>query len=163
MIGACIGQGTKDYTSTFAWRFPIAFNIAITLIIFVGTLFVPESPRWLMTKGRDEKALKSLRSIHKHGDEHEVDTELHVLIEARKAEENNEGNGSKWTDLVLKKADRRRFICAFGILCCQQVSGGGGDADMTDFRCPVHLYVGAYQGSLTSSLLCDRILQVDWY
>jgi hypothetical protein len=24
---------------------------------------------------------------------------------------------------LLKKADRRRFICAFGILCCQQISG----------------------------------------
>ncbi len=124
VIGACIAQGTKGYENTFSWRFPIAFNIVITLAIIIGTFFVPESPRWLTSKGRDEKALQALESVHKKNDDVDAETELMILVDARKAEAQNEGGGkSRWMDLVSVPADRRRFICAFGILCCQQISG----------------------------------------
>lgn len=33
VLGAGVAQGTKDYTSTFSWRFPIALNIGICLIV----------------------------------------------------------------------------------------------------------------------------------
>ncbi|GHJ83685.1 hypothetical protein NliqN6_0087 [Naganishia liquefaciens] len=123
VIGAVIAQGTKDYESTFSWRFPIAFNVLITLLLFVGSFFVIESPRWLTQKGKDDKAFRALERLHKKNDDLDAETELSILIEARNAEKNNEGNQSKWSDLIKIPADRRRFICAFGILCCQQISG----------------------------------------
>lgn len=46
VLGAGVAQGTKDYTSTFSYRMPIALNLAIVLMIFTGLFFVPESPRW---------------------------------------------------------------------------------------------------------------------
>ena len=116
-----IAQGTKDYESTFSWRFPIAFNLLIVIVIGLGTFFVPESPRWLTSKYRDEKALKSLEAVHKKDDDTDPESELRILQDARKAEAENSEPGS-WSDL-LHGADRRRFICAFGILCCQQISG----------------------------------------
>lgn len=121
VIGACIAQGTKDYESTFSWRFPISFNIAITLLIVAGTFITPESPRWLTSKYRDDKALKALESVHKHNEDSDAQTELNILLEARKAED-EDSQPSKWSDL-LSGPNRRRFICAFGILCCQQISG----------------------------------------
>jgi hypothetical protein len=84
---------------------------------------VVESPRWLASKGKDDKALRALESIHKKNDDIDAETELVVLVEARQAEQANEGGQSKWSDLIKIPADRRRFICAFGILCCQQISG----------------------------------------
>lgn len=123
VIGACIAQGTKDYESTFSWRFPVAFNIVITLAIGIGLLFVPESPRWLIQKGKDDKAFRALEAINKNNEDLDAETELGILIAAREAEANNEGNRSRWKDLLFVPADRRRFICAFGILCCQQISG----------------------------------------
>lgn len=123
VIGAVIAQGTKDYESTFSWRFPIAFNVLITLFLFIGSYFVIESPRWLTQKGRDDQAFRALERLHKKNDDLDAETELSILVEARNAEKNNEGNQSKWSDLIKIPADRRRFICAFGILCCQQISG----------------------------------------
>ncbi|KAJ9115477.1 hypothetical protein QFC22_005235 [Naganishia vaughanmartiniae] len=123
VIGAVIAQGTKDYENTFSWRFPIAFNIVITLALFLGSYFVVESPRWLTSKGRDEQAFRALESIHKKNDDVDAETELSILVEARQAEQANEGGQSKWSDLIKVPADRRRFYCAFGILCCQQISG----------------------------------------
>ncbi|KAJ9108193.1 hypothetical protein QFC20_003556 [Naganishia adeliensis] len=123
VIGAVIAQGTKDYENTFSWRFPIAFNIIITIALFAGSFLVVESPRWLTSKGKDEKAFTALQKIHKNNEDVDAETELSILVEARKAESNNEGSQSRWMDLIKVPADRRRFICAFGILCCQQISG----------------------------------------
>lgn len=36
----------------FVWRFPIAFQCVFGIVIIVGMLSLPESPRWLLTKER---------------------------------------------------------------------------------------------------------------
>lgn len=49
VIGAVVAQGTKNSTTTFSYRFPIAFNFAICLIIGGGLLIVPES-EWILRR-----------------------------------------------------------------------------------------------------------------
>lgn len=46
-----------------AWRFPLAFQIVFALIIFGSILNLPESPRWLVMKGRDDEALEVLEYL----------------------------------------------------------------------------------------------------
>ncbi|GAA5869744.1 hypothetical protein JCM8547_005833 [Rhodosporidiobolus lusitaniae] len=40
----------------FAWRFPLAFPIAIALVYFSLIHFMPESPRWLVSVGKRDDA-----------------------------------------------------------------------------------------------------------
>ncbi|KAI8084782.1 general substrate transporter [Halteromyces radiatus] len=40
----------------FAWRFPLAFQIVFALILLAGTAILPETPRWLVSKDRNEEA-----------------------------------------------------------------------------------------------------------
>ena len=47
-----------------AWRFPLAFQAVFALIIFGTVLGLPESPRWLILKGRDEEALDVLEALN---------------------------------------------------------------------------------------------------
>lgn len=47
-----------------SWRFPLAFQIVFALIIFGSILNLPESPRWLVMKGRDEDAIEVLMSLN---------------------------------------------------------------------------------------------------
>lgn len=41
--------------NSIAWRFPIGFQIFFALVILLFVLELPESPRWLVLKGREEQ------------------------------------------------------------------------------------------------------------
>ncbi|KAL4879009.1 major facilitator superfamily domain-containing protein [Aspergillus karnatakaensis] len=45
-----------DGRSEFQWRFPIAFQVVMLILLLGGCWFFPESPRWLCRAGRREEA-----------------------------------------------------------------------------------------------------------
>jgi hypothetical protein len=49
--------------STISWRFPIAFQIVLAIFILVAIPGLPESPRWLILKGREDAALDVLCAL----------------------------------------------------------------------------------------------------
>ncbi|KAJ5864690.1 uncharacterized protein N7529_006606 [Penicillium soppii] len=58
-IGGCNGQ------SEASWRFPLALQILPALILGVGMLFFPDSPRWLLMKERDDESLTALSKLRR--------------------------------------------------------------------------------------------------
>ena len=48
----------------FGWRQMFWSELIPSVIFLVGLYFVPKSPRWLMTKGKEEEALNILTRIH---------------------------------------------------------------------------------------------------
>nr|QFR37124.1 MFS transporter [Cyberlindnera americana] len=58
-IGGCTGQKSA------AWRIPFGLQIIPAFILGVGMIFMPESPRYLVYKGEDHKALEVLSYIRR--------------------------------------------------------------------------------------------------
>lgn len=64
-ISAWVGLGCFfSKNLAFQWRGPIAFTCIPPLILAIGCIFVPESPRWLLTKGRVDQAWRNLSRLH---------------------------------------------------------------------------------------------------
>jgi hypothetical protein len=73
--------------ATFAWRFPLAVQVLFPLIVLAGYGILPYSPRWLISKGRDDEALATLQRLHsKKGDtDHVLAKEEWYLIKKQLA------------------------------------------------------------------------------
>lgn len=48
---------------TIAWRVPFIVQACVGVVLAIGMLFVPFSPRWLMQKGREAEALEILLKL----------------------------------------------------------------------------------------------------
>lgn len=55
----CTGQ------SEASWRFPFALQILPSLILGVGMMFYPESPRFFLMRQQEDKALKALATLRR--------------------------------------------------------------------------------------------------
>lgn len=70
-------------SSQFQWRFPLAFQVVPALILVIGMVFVPESPRFLVEKGRHAEAIRVLRRLHYDGTNDEwIEAEFNEICQA---------------------------------------------------------------------------------
>lgn len=58
-VGGCTGQ------SEVSWRLPLALQIVPAVILGIGMLFFPDSPRWLLMKERDDDSLHALSRLRR--------------------------------------------------------------------------------------------------
>lgn len=80
MIAYWIDYGASYGPANLTWRFPISFQCIFGVVLIVGTYFLPESPRWLLTKDRHEDAIDviaALNGLETHDDEVKLQ---HTLI-----------------------------------------------------------------------------------
>jgi len=63
IVAAWTVFGTIGYSGEAAWRVPVALQALMPLVQFVGIWLLPESPRWLCSKDREEDALKVLIKV----------------------------------------------------------------------------------------------------
>ncbi|KAH8902027.1 MFS general substrate transporter [Coniochaeta sp. PMI_546] len=68
IFAAWLTYGTFRIDSTWSWRIPSILQGAVPLVQACGLLLVPESPRWLVSRGRSEEARKILAKCHAGGD-----------------------------------------------------------------------------------------------
>ncbi|EPQ50344.1 general substrate transporter [Gloeophyllum trabeum ATCC 11539] len=105
-----------------SFRIPWGLQMIPAIILSLGMLFFPESPRWLMDKGREDEALQVLADLHGNGDKN---NELVVLeyeeIRAQVYFERTEGARS-YLDLI-KPGVLRRVSLGCSMQMWSQLSG----------------------------------------
>lgn len=96
-----------------AWRWMFGLAAIPALILLVGLLFVPESPRWLMSRSQDDQARAVLQRIRESTD---VSAEL---AEIKGDLSLQEGGWRKLLNVSL----RRPLIIGIGLAVFQQFTG----------------------------------------
>jgi MFS transporter, SP family, general alpha glucoside:H+ symporter len=63
LIAAGVLRGCQTIDSDWAWRIPVSIQWVWAPFIFVGAFLAPESPWWLIRKGRYDDARISLEKL----------------------------------------------------------------------------------------------------
>ncbi|KAK7414939.1 hypothetical protein QQX98_006264 [Neonectria punicea] len=116
--------GTFSIDNDWAWRIPSYLQAAPALVQISAIWFLPESPRFLIAKGRAEDAKALLTKYHAEGDASSefVDVEyrqMRVVIEAEIA------NATGWKALLKTPGNRRRILVIVLLGLFSQWSGNG--------------------------------------
>lgn len=105
-----------DEADISCWRPMFYVGVIPAIILLVGMFFLPETPRWLMSKGRTEESRAILEKI-------EGSAAAESLVKGMKEEiRKNESEKSGWREL-LKPWLRTPLIIAIGIMFFQQLVG----------------------------------------
>ncbi|KIY02891.1 uncharacterized protein Z520_01356 [Fonsecaea multimorphosa CBS 102226] len=67
----CVHIPADSPHASAAWRFPLAFQCVPPLIVLLGFKFIPESPRWLLTRDRREESFNIIKRLHAAKDDPE--------------------------------------------------------------------------------------------
>ncbi|OCK97385.1 general substrate transporter [Cenococcum geophilum 1.58] len=126
IVAAWTTFGTRKIDNAWSWRIPSLLQGLPAIVQVVGVFFVPESPRWLISKGRGAEAKAILVKYHANGIEGNslVELEYHEIKEAIATDQNYKAR-SNWLDLVRTSPNRRRIFITFFCGLFIEISGNG--------------------------------------
>lgn len=139
----------KDLPETFAWRLMLSLAAVPALILFLGVLRLPESPRFLIKNNKLEEARKVLSYLRPNKEK--IDEEIKQIQNVFKQEELASKKVS-WSSLLSSKY-RYLVIAGVGVAAFQQFQG----ANAIFYYIP--LIVGNATGGEASSALMWPIIQ----
>ena len=126
IVAAWSTFGTFKINSSWSWRIPSALQ-ALPSVLQLGLLwFGPESPRWLVSKGRDTEALHVLAYYHADGNKDDPLVrfeyeEIKAAIDLDRAVAATVG----WMSLINTPGNRKRLTIVVALAWFSQWSGNG--------------------------------------
>jgi sugar porter (SP) family MFS transporter len=132
--------GTRYMPSEWSWRLPFLIQMIPGFILGIGIIFLPFSPRWLSSKGRDQEALENLAKLRglptndsrvyqewceiraEVAFTQEVSAERHPHLQDGSRGSRVKLEMASWADL-FKKGCWKRTVVGTGIMFFQQFVG----------------------------------------
>ncbi|KAI0250199.1 general substrate transporter [Lactifluus subvellereus] len=159
--------------SPWSWRVPVLGQALGPLLQIFLIWFVPESPRWLISKGRDGKASRILARFHAVGFDERDPLVLYEVAQIREAlkMEKKINKRASFSTLFSTPGNRKRMRIILGIACFSQWSGNGlvsyyinlvlEDVGVKSVRAKATingcLQIWNLAAALTGALLVDRV------
>jgi len=117
-----VDWGTADRANSAAWRIPSGLGFAWSLVLGVGILFLPESPRFAHHKGRTDEARRTIARLagidqHSTAVNYEIDQ-----IRAKEEEERAAGKASLM-EIITGPRMLHRTVLGIVLQAGQQLTG----------------------------------------
>ncbi|KAK9487527.1 general substrate transporter [Lipomyces starkeyi] len=123
LIASIVNQCTKNRTDTGAYRIPIALQFGWALILSIGMVFLPESPRYYVKKDRLDSARRSLGRLHSLPPDHPLITEELLEIQSNNEYEMSFGKSSFFDCFKTDGRQLYRILVGTTIQGLQQLTG----------------------------------------
>ncbi|KAG8355324.1 hypothetical protein FVEN_g6736 [Fusarium venenatum] len=123
-IAGWVGYACYPLSGSLQWRIPLALQVVTPALLCIGTLFLPESPRWLLQNDRPDEALDVLKRLHANVQDTEFQfarKEFHDMQQQLSLEKTT-GKDS-YMDLLTQKGLLKRVIVGFLTMFGAQCTG----------------------------------------
>ncbi|CAM0139080.1 hypothetical protein VKS41_007892 [Umbelopsis sp. WA50703] len=125
IIAAWTTYGTLTIQSDWAWRLPSLIQAFPSIIQLLSVWWYEESPRWLVSKGRDEEALRILAKLHADGNENDELVQMEYREIRIAIMQEKEVAKRSYAELWATPGNRMRTFITFTIGFFSQWSGNG--------------------------------------
>jgi MFS family permease len=129
-LSAWIGFGCFFLTmagshSSFAWRFPLAFQAVPAIMLLGFSPWLPFSPRWLLQQNRSDEAHAVIKRLHHaRGDDHDTLATKEFLQMKKQLEMDRETKFHTGPFDVFKSGpNRKRAYVGFSLMFGNQFTG----------------------------------------
>ncbi|ORY16575.1 sugar transporter [Clohesyomyces aquaticus] len=130
LIGGLIAAGITwrmaKLDSTWTWRGPSIVQAFLSAMCMALLPFIPESPRWLISRGRSDEALEVLAAAHTNGevDDPTVWIQYREILDTIEFERSFAQDGQKaFWNLLKTRGARRRLMIILTLSCVSMLSG----------------------------------------
>lgn len=115
-VGILASYFVDQYFAGFAhnWRYMFFVGIVPATVLGIGMMFLPDTPRWLVSKGHDDKAARVLKKLDSQKDSEE--TILNI-------KQSMQSEGSNSIKEIFEPWIRPALIVGIGLMFFQQFTG----------------------------------------
>ncbi|POY74681.1 hypothetical protein BMF94_2443 [Rhodotorula taiwanensis] len=153
MLAYWVDYGLRNNQTEAQWRLPLALQVAFALITLSMIIFLPESPRWLASRGRIAEARDVLHRLDNTPEEKaraiSVDVQMNEILTAIE-EESKTAVGFTTCFTMGEQRFFQRVLLGCGSQFMQQISG----INLITYSPPLYL------GTALSSVVLKNALSV---